>query len=144
MSTLPVAVDAIYKDWQTFIGTSAPFTFPGEDPVVASTRKKLDEGTQPWYRVSFREAGGGRSNLNGDVGTRRYVRLGFLAIQCFAPTNAGSKAALQMAEAARTYFEDRRLTREIIYLNATVRGQPPDGRWDSALLEVEVEFTEFK
>jgi len=144
MATLPTTVDLIFKDWVTYIAAAAPFALPGEDPRDSTTGKKLEEGTRPWYRVSFREAGGGRSNLNGDVGTRRYVRLGFLAIQCFAPANAGSKAALQMAEAARAYFEDRRLTNEIIYLNATARPQPPDGRWDSVLMEVEVEFTEFK
>lgn len=144
MATLPVTVDLIFKDWLTYIAGASPTAFQGEDPRDSTTGKKLDEGVKPWYRVSFREAGGGRSSLNGDVGTRRYVRLGFLAVQCFAPVNTGAKAALQMAEAARAYFEDRRLTNEIIYLNATARSQPPDGRWDSVLMEVEVEFTEFK
>lgn len=141
---LQETIDLIYKDWVTYIGTASPFALGNEDPTDPNTGKKLDEGSVAWYRVSFREAGGGRANLNGEVGTRRYERRGFLAVQCFAPVNAGDKMGATMAEAAREYFEDRRLGNEIIYLNATARPQPPDGKWNPVLMEVETVFTDIK
>lgn len=136
--------DLIFQDWLAFIGSGSNFAFGNEDPTDAATGKKLDEGSSAWYRVSFREAGGGRANLNGEVGTRKYDRVGFLSIQCFSPTNTGEKTSKQMAEAARDYFEDRRLNNDIIYNNATVRPQPPDGKWFPVLLEIQVVFTDIK
>jgi hypothetical protein len=136
--------DLVFQDWLTYIGTATNFAFGNEDPINSATGKKLDEGSEAWYRISFREAGGGRANLNGEVGTRKYDRLGFLAVQCFSPTNVGEKTGKQMAEAARTYFEDRRLNNDIIYLNATARPQPPDGKWFPVLLEVQVVYTDIK
>ena len=144
MATIVDTVDLVFKDWITYISTTSPYVFGNEDAKDPSTGKKLDDGNRPWYRVSVRESGGGRANLNGQVGTRKYERLGFLAIQCFAPVNAGDKLGLQMAEAARTYFEDRRLNNLIIYLNADIRPQPPDGKWNPVLLEVVIEFTDTK
>lgn len=141
---LPETTDAVYKDWVTYIGSTSPFAFGNEDPKDAATGKKLDEGTKPWYRVSFRELAARRHNLNGVVGTRKYERVGLLFIQCFAPVNGGDKAGQQMAEAARDYFEDRRLNSDIIYLTGTIRPQPPDGKWNPVTLELEVEFTDIK
>lgn len=137
MADFPETTDLIYKDWIAYIGTVSPYVFGNDDA-------KLDEGDTPWYRVSFREVGGGRANLNGRPDTRRYERLGFLSVQCFDQVNKGDKAGFTMAEAARRYFEDRRLNNDIIYLNAVVRPQVPDGKWRPVLMEAEVEFTEFK
>lgn len=141
------ATDAIYKDWLAFATAQSitdPVLFGNEDSVGDVNP---DEGSGPWYRVTYREAAGGRANLNGKVGTRRYERLGFLAIQCFAPVNKGVKTALTMAETARDHFEDSRsatASSEIIYLNADVRPQEADGKWFPVLLEVAVEVTDFK
>lgn len=146
MADLPETTDLVYQDWVSYMGTASPYAFGNEDEDDPNTGKKLDDGSVAWYRVSFREAAARRANLNGVVGTRRFERTGFLAVQCFAPINAGDAAAMTMAEAARTYFEDRRLAgnNEIIYLSGTIRPQPHDGRWNIVLLEVEVEFTQFK
>lgn len=136
---LAQTTDLIYKDWVTFAATGPkPFCLGNEEG------EGLDQGSAPWYRVSVREAAGGRANLNGVPTTRRYERKGFLAIQCFAPVNGGDKAGMTMAEEARAYFEDRRLSNEVIYINANIRPQPPDGKWNPVLLEVAIEFTEFK
>lgn len=147
MTNLLEAADAIYKDWLAYAAANSitdPVLFGNEDAVDGV---KPEEGTDPWYRVTYREAAGGRANLNGVVGTRRYERLGFLAIQCFAPVNAGVKTAFTMAESARDHFEDSRSATSsatIIYLNADVRPQEPDGKWFPVLLEVSVEVTDFK
>lgn len=141
MTNLVEATDAIFKDWLAF----APATnFVFENEVDPSTSITLFEGDSPWYRVSVRESGGGRANLNSVTGTRKYERLGFLAIQCFDLQNKGVKFVTGMAEDARTYFEDRRLDTTIVYLNADIRPQLPDGKWKPVLLEVAIEFTDTK
>lgn len=147
MTNLIQATDSIQKDWLAYAaaqGITDPVLFGNEDSVNGVNP---DEGTAPWYRVTYREAAGGRANLNGVVGTRRYERLGFLAIQCFAPVNKGVKVAHTMAENARARFEDSRSVTSpatIIYLNADVRPQEADGKWFPVLLEVSVEVTDFK
>lgn len=149
MTNLVVATDAIYAEWLTFQAGSAYSAlvtlFGNED---SSNGVKPEDGDAAWFRVTFREAAGGRANLNGSgAGTRLYERLGFLAVQCFTPANTGQKAANEMAEAARDEFEDRRsLTHpnDIIYLNANIRPQPQDGKWYAVLLEIEVEVTDRK
>lgn len=146
MTNLVQATDAIYAEWLAFLAgasSSAVTIFGNEDSVGGV---KPEEGDDPWYRVTFREAAGGRVNLNGTVGDRLYERLGFLSIQCFTPANVGQKPANTMAEAARTAFEDRRhpTLSSIIYLNANIRPQPQDGKWYAVLLEIEVEVTERK
>lgn len=148
MTNLVVATDAIYSEWLSFQAGSAyadlVTLFGNED---SSEGVKPEDGDVAWFRVTFREAAGGRANLNGSgVGSRLYERLGFLAIQCFTPVNQGQKAANAMAEAARDSFEDRRhaSNNDIIYLNASIRPQPQDGKWYAVLLEVEVEVTDRK
>lgn len=147
MTNLVDATDAIYKEWLDYLtasGSSLVTLLGNED---SSNGVKPEDEDEAWYRVSFREAAGGRANLNGSgQGTRLYERLGFLAIQCFTPVNTGQKAANTMAEDARDEFEDRRhpTNSDIIYLNASIRPQPQDGKWFSVLLEVEVEVTDRK
>lgn len=141
------AADAAYKDFLAYAsgaGITDEILFLNENAVGGV---EPEDSTAPWYRVTYREAAGGRANLNGVVGSRRYERLGFLAIQCFVPANTGSKAANTMAEGARDYFEDSRsatLPDTLIYLNADVRPQQADGKWFSVLLEVATEATDFK
>lgn len=142
MTDLVEATDLIFKDWLAYIGTASPFVFENEDqPSVAVP---LFEGNLPWYRISLRELAGGRANLNGVVGTRKYERLGLLSIQYFNKTNIGVKAITTVAEAVRDYFEDRRLTNDIIYLSADVRQQSQDGKWKPILVEVTFEYTDRK
>lgn len=147
MTNLIEATDAILKDWLAYVDANSiedVFVFGNEDSVDGV---KPEDGVDPWYRVTYREAAGGRANLNGVVGTRRYERLGFLAIQCFAPVNQGVKTAITMAENARDHFEDSRSETSpttIIYYNADVRPQETDGKWFPVLLEVSVEVTDFK
>lgn len=141
MTDLLEATDVIYKDWIAF-APSDPFVFENEDSPDATTA--LFEGDSPWYRVSVREAAGGRANLNSVAGTRKYERVGFLSIQCFDLQNKGIKNVLSLAEAARDYFEDRRLNSTVIYLNGTIRIQPPDGKWKPVLIEIAVEYTDQK
>lgn len=141
MTNLAEATDLIFKDWQTFAG-SARYVFENEDQPGAAI--PLFEGNVPWYRVTVRELTGGRANLNGVVGTRKYERLGTLMIQYFNKTNIGVKDITTVAEAVRDYFEDRRLTNDVIYLAADVRQQPPDGKWKPILVEVTFEFTDHK
>lgn len=147
MTDVLEATDAIYKDWLAYAAANSivdPVLFGNEDSVEGV---KPEDGEDPWYRVTYREAAGGRANLNGRVGTRRYERLGFLAIQCFSPVNTGTKTALTMARDARDHFEDSRSATSsstIVYLNADVRPQEPDGKWFPVLLEVSVEVTDIK
>lgn len=142
------ATNAIYAEWLSFLAGSAHSTlvtlFGNEDSLGGV---KPEDGELAWFRVTYREAAGGRANLNGSgTGTRLYERVGFLAVQCFTPANAGQQTANQMAEDARAAFEDRRHATEsdIIYLNASVRPQPQDGKWYTVLLEIEVEVTDRK
>jgi hypothetical protein len=148
VTTLVAATNAIYAEWLTFQAGSAYSAlvtlFGNED---SSGGIKPEDGEAAWFRVTYREAAGGRANLNGSgTGSRLYERLGFLAIQCFTPANTGQQAANEMAEAARAAFEDRRhpTNSDIIYLNASVRPQPQDGKWHAVLLEIEVEVTDRK
>jgi len=145
VTNLVQATDAIYAEWLAYLAgiPSTDLTLFGNEDSVGGV--KPEDSDSPWYRVTFREAAGGRANLNG-VGERLYERLGFLAIQCFTTVNVGQKAANTMAENARTAFEDRRhpTIPTLIYLNASVRPQPQDGKWYAVLLEVEVEFTDRK
>lgn len=145
MTDLAQATDLIYKDWQTYANALSPvppFVFENEDQPNATT--PLFEGNAPWYRVSIRELSSRRGNLNGVVGTRKFERLGLLSIQYFNKTNIGVKNITTVAEAVRRYFEDRRLTNDIIYLAADVRPQPQDGKWKPILVEVNFEYTEHK
>lgn len=143
MTNLVQATDLIYAEWLAHAGTTVVTLFGNEDSAGG---KKPEDGDKAWYRVTFREAAGGRANLNGGIGQKLYERLGFLAIQCFTPVNVGQKAANVMAEAARVAFEDRRhpTNSDIIYLNSNIRPQPQDGKWYSVLVETEVEVTDRK
>lgn len=147
MTNLVEATDLIYRDFLAFASgasITSPVLFGNEDSVNGV---KPEEGDDPWYRVTYREAAGGRANLNGASGSRRYERLGFLAVQCFVPVKTGTQAVLTMAEDARDNFEDSRSSTSpntILYLNADIRPQQPDGKWYPVLLEVAVEVTDFK
>jgi hypothetical protein len=145
VTNLAEATDLIFKDWVAYAGALSPvppYVFENEDQPGATT--PLFEGSVPWYRVAVRELAGGRANLNGVVGTRKYERTGLLQIQYFNKTNIGVKDITTVAEAVRDYFEDRRLTNDVIYLAADVRRQPPDGKWKPILVEVTFEFTDRK
>lgn len=141
MTNLAEATDLIFKDWITF-GVTDPYVFENEDAPDAVT--PLFEGNVPWYRVSVRELVGARANLNGVVGQRKYERTGLLSIQYFNLTNIGVKDITEKAELARDYFEDRRLSDDVIYLTADVRQQLPDGKWKPILVEVTFEYTDRK
>lgn len=140
MTNLIGTTDTIFKDWLAYVAANSVegVTLFGNEDGVGGVRP--DKGTAPWYRVSYREAAGGRVNLNGVVGTRSYERVGFLSIQCFDLVNKGVKDVITMAENARIYFEDRRNLTDtnIIYLNADIRPQQPDGKWFPVLLEIRV------
>lgn len=147
MTNLAQATNAVYVDWLAYQAAS-PYAglvalLGNED---SSGGLKPEDRDAAWFRVTFREAAGGRANLNGIVGTRKYERLCFLAVQCFTPVNVGTKNANEAAEAARLAFEDRRhaTNSSIIYLNANIRPQPQDGKWFAVLLEVQVEVTDQK
>jgi len=146
VTNLIEATDLVFKDWLAYMAANSleEVTLFGNEDGVGGVRP--DAGTDPWYRVSYREASGGRANLNGVVGTRSYERVGFLSIQCFDLVNKGVRDVITMAENARTYFEDRRNTTDtnIIYLNADIRPQQPDGKWFPVLLEIRVEVSDTK
>lgn len=147
MTDLVQATDSVYVEWLSYLsgaGSDAVTVFGNERQAPNGVDPEASE--DPWYRVSFRESSGGRANLNGVTGSRKYERTGFLAIQCFAPVRGGEQTAKLMAESARDRFEDRRHETDsrIVYLDATIRPQPTDGKWDIVLLEVEVEYTDTK
>ena len=146
MTDLAEATDAVFKDWIAFVatlGTGAPeYVFENEGGPEGN--EPLYEGNAPWYRVTVRELAGGRANLNGVVGTRKYERTGSLLVQHFDLANKGVKAITQAAEAVRDYFEDRRLSTDIVYLAGEIRQQPTDGKWKPILVDVTFEFTDRK
>lgn len=145
---LAESTDAIFKDWVTFaagLSGNPPYAFENEDEDLPTSRgTALFEGTKPWYRVTVRELAGGRANLNGVTGTRKYERTGILSVQFFDLVNKGVKSITQAAEAVRDHFEDRRLNNDIVYLAGTVSQQPPDGKWKPILVDIEFEFTDTK
>lgn len=146
MTNLAEATDLIFKDWIAYMATkptpTPPYVFENEESEADA--RPLFEGSKPWYRVTTRELAGGRANLNGVVGTRKYERTGLLMIQFFDLQGKGVKSIQTEGEAMRDYFEDRRLSNDVLYLNADLRQQPPDGKWKPILLEITFEFTDRK
>lgn len=64
----------------------------------------------PWVRASIRHFDGGQDSL-GDVGARKFSRVGALFVQIFIPQDTGGTApADTIANEARTLLEGKHLT----------------------------------
>jgi hypothetical protein len=138
MVTLAAARNAIYDHFFTNFTAipSARITAENEefDPPVG----------QSWVRLAVNHTASVQESL-GDVGLRKFSRIGSAFVQIFIPENSGLNSADLLADAVRTVFEGvRLLDNDIRFYNSTVREIGVNEGWYQLSVESEFVYTQTK
>lgn len=110
--------------------------------VQNQDNSNVDNGDDPWVRVSVAETGGGQQTL-GEAGTRKYRRQFSVFIQIYTDNNTGLEAAGALAVEARRIYEGRSFD-GLDFNNARVFPTQTEEKWQLTLVEAEGEFDEIK
>ncbi len=130
MVNLTDAREAIYEAFITAWASTSAITLDGE---------AYDPPTAAFVRLAVRHNDSAQESLGG-VGRRRFLRAGIVYVQCFAPKNAGARAADTLAAAAVEILEGVHLSNhDLRIMRALTReiGPDEDGRYQ---INVEAAF----
>lgn len=110
LGVLNAAWTAAYPDYP-------PISFPD----VVSEKPATTEGIDtPWLRAGVTHVVAGQASLAGDVGQRRWARIGFVWVQVFAPIGDGGTKADEIAQAVVNAYQAQR-GGSVWYRNARMR-----------------------
>lgn len=127
------AVEAIMQAWK--LGWEA--LRPGE---YWTTENEVGATEATWSRISVRPSASVQASM-GPPGTRRWHRRGTIAVQLFAPVNAGDAAISAMVDDARTVLEGASfiasgVAEPVKTFAASSDGRQSDGAWHMVLVTV--------
>lgn len=125
------AIEAIIAAW------SAGWTSrrPG---VYWTTENEVGEAAATWARVSVRPSASVQASM-GAPGSRRFHRFGTIAVQLFAPINAGDAALAGMVDDVRAILEGASFTTSgvaepVKTFAASSDGRQTDGAWHMVMV----------
>lgn len=144
---MPLASIAAARDAMLTIFKTA---WDGQTPPVPlviydDTTQEVPSGDTPWCRVTIRHNISGRATVGGEVGARRFRRVGVLTVQIFTPTGEGLSNADIFAKVALDAFEGNSTGSDAIeFRNVTVNEVGRDGPWYQTNVLTEFEYDEVK
>lgn len=120
------AVEAIVSAWSTAWSALRP----GE---YWTTENEVGASEATWSRISVRPSASVQASM-GPPGSRRFHRRGNIAVQLFAPINAGDAAISAMVDDVRTVLEGESftvsgVTEPVKTFAASSDGRQSDGAW---------------
>jgi hypothetical protein len=127
------AIAAIIAAWRT--GWEA--RQPG---VYWTTENEVGASEATWARVSVRPSSSVQASM-GAPGARRFHRFGTIAVQLFAPINAGDAAIAGMVDDVRAVLEGASFTTSgvaepVKTFAASSDGRQTDGAWHMVMVSV--------
>lgn len=95
-----------------------PINFPD---VVAEKPETTDGADTPWARAGVTHTNGGQASLAGDVGQRRWRRVGFLWVQVFTPIGDGGTRSDEIAQVLVDALQTQRSAEGVWFRNPRMR-----------------------
>ena len=116
---------------------------PLPDLVLDNNPESLPDTKLSWLRVTLRPGSGVQQTL-GNVGSRKFERIGTLWIQIFTPLNMGMKASNYLADGLG-FLEGGKTPQGITFTAVS----PPsnignDGAWNQANVSADYSYYETK
>jgi len=131
------AREAIYATFVAAWGTTSALTLDGEafSPPAGA----------PFVRLAVRHTGSQQESL-GDVGNRKFNRVGSVFVQVFAPKDQGARVADQLAHAARAILEGTHFSGSDIRIFAAATRElgPDEDGYYQVNVEAAFDYTERK
>ena len=127
------AVEAIMQAWKA--GWEA--RQPG---VYWTSENEVGDSAATWARISVRPSASAQASM-GAPGSRRFHRFGTIAVQLFAPINAGDAALSGMVDDVRAVLEGASFTvagvaEPVKTFAASSDGRQTDGAWHMVMVTV--------
>jgi len=112
--------------------------------LYTNVKGEVPSGEDPWARVNLQHTGGNQASLTGGLGTTRWARMGFLAVQIFVPIGEGLSEAHALAKIISDAFEGASTANGVWFRNVRVNEVGPDGDWYQVNVVVDFEYDEVK
>lgn len=98
-----------------------------------------------WARIQVRHNSFFKATVGGEVGNRRFRRVGLVTIQIFTPVGEGLSQADSLAKIALDAFEGKSTGADSIeFRNARINEIGRDGSWFQTNVLVDFEYDEVK
>lgn len=101
-------------------------------------KKDRDETSLPWATTQVRHVESGQSTLSGDIGQRRFTRVGRFTVQIFVPSGKGLQEGYRLAKIISDALEGVSSS-SLWFRNVVTREIGRDGAFSQ--LNVIAEFT---
>jgi hypothetical protein len=132
-STLRPAYEAIYQriidGWDDLSRT---------EPIAFDSEAYAPPASGGWVRLTIEMVATDQTTI-APVGSRRFRRQGLIFAQCFAPSDSGVGAAVDLADDVISIFEGTHFSGVNCY-ETVPRRIEPDGRWSGILAETRFDF----
>jgi hypothetical protein len=96
-----------------------------------------------WARVKVRSTLR-KQGSQGAAPNRRFEQQGYVAVQLFAPVNAGDSALAALCDSVRTVYESLRLTIDLGTYAGSTTDPTTEGRWSMCVVTIPFWFDELR
>jgi hypothetical protein len=115
--------------------------WPGTKLDVPTLAGDANGHVKPWIRYTYRPVDGGQVTLSGDGGSARFITVGNIVHEIFAPPYQGMQVALEIAESVRSVYDGKESSGGVWFRKA----RPPQvvgltGGWFKVNVSVNFEY----
>lgn len=98
-----------------------------------------------WLRASLQHGPSGQASLAGVDGVRRWNRIGFISVQCFAPLARGSvQRATQLACVVRDALQGKQTANCVWFRNPRINEIGEDKDWFNVNATIDFDYDELR
>lgn len=126
-------INAVFKNYWDTTTFPAVYTDVPSDPPSNDT---------PWARLVLRHSRGGQSSLAGEIGTRRFNRVGTVFVQIFTPVGDGLTQGYNLAQGVVNAYEDAR--ESVWFRNVQMKEIGSNGAYEQINVTATFEYDEVR
>lgn len=98
-----------------------------------------------WLRAALQHGPQGQASLAGVDGVRRWSRIGFISVQCFAPLASGSvQRATRLASVVRDALQGKQTASCVWFRNPRINEVGEDRDWFNVNATIDFDYDELR